>query len=493
MSSMFVDPIPDRQEVDKRLIALDTKVNACVATINQLQLGLHLIEYDVEEEALECHLSKLKHEFDDYHPPTETELDEQKRERARLRRELGLQQTELQSLLATKNEDEVLVLHYAEAIVAKLLAATDAAEKKQQEEEQGHEAEVSERLALRRSVLHEVDDAIKAGLEQKLQLHPVRPKSSNFYYMLSENRAVILRHAPIPPPSTAAGKAAGEAMSLPQDVMHIAVVTVHLDENQRITIDRGSVGVVVTEPYPSPDSDVCGGGMAYRGPLNQVCEPESRILYSRQEEEEAMMQGVPLPEPDPQPGSATYVDGSTYTGLWQRGRREGGGARVTSLNGDVFEGDFRGDAITGSGCKVYANGDKYDGEFVLGVRHGQGTYQCAAVNGGSCYEGGWAADRRTGQGTCVYPEEGYRYAGEWLNDARHGQGTLTALDERGAYEGPWTADSKHGEGAVHFTACGARYDGKWKKGVRCGQASAFSIEDQQAAEQYAAAAASEEN
>lgn len=46
----------------------------------------------------------------------------------------------------------------------------------------------------------------------------------------------------------------------------------------------------------------------------------------------------------------------------------------------------------------YANGERFEGDWVHGKRHGQGTYTYAD---GSVYTGQWDNDRIHGKGACV--------------------------------------------------------------------------------------------
>ena len=69
----------------------------------------------------------------------------------------------------------------------------------------------------------------------------------------------------------------------------------------------------------------------------------------------------------------------------------------------------------------YANGDVYDGEWVLDQRVGKGA--CRYRNG-EVFEGSWADDRWNGYGKLTQPS-GDVYVGEWREGQRHGEGTVT--------------------------------------------------------------------
>lgn len=46
----------------------------------------------------------------------------------------------------------------------------------------------------------------------------------------------------------------------------------------------------------------------------------------------------------------------------------------------------------------YKNGDRYEGEFDMGKKHGQGKYD---YNDGDYYDGEWKNDSADGQGTLM--------------------------------------------------------------------------------------------
>jgi|LauGreDrversion4_2_1035121.scaffolds.fasta_scaffold139958_4 hypothetical protein len=51
--------------------------------------------------------------------------------------------------------------------------------------------------------------------------------------------------------------------------------------------------------------------------------------------------------------------------------------------------------MVGQGIKLYPNGDRYEGEFVNGQRHGPGTY---FFKNGDVYDGNWFAGAEGGKG-----------------------------------------------------------------------------------------------
>jgi hypothetical protein len=90
---------------------------------------------------------------------------------------------------------------------------------------------------------------------------------------------------------------------------------------------------------------------------------------------------------------------------------------------------------------IYPFGDKYEGEWKEGKKHGKGTYSFAS---GSKYEGEWEEDKKHGKGTYSYASRD-KYEGEWKEGKKHGKGTYiyAPLDR---YEGVWKDDKRHGKG-----------------------------------------------
>lgn len=72
-----------------------------------------------------------------------------------------------------------------------------------------------------------------------------------------------------------------------------------------------------------------------------------------------------------------------------------------------------GPSSTGSEAEIY------EGEWLSGLKHGQGKAACRSHN----YEGLWESGKKNGKGTLTYAN-GWRYVGEWKNDLQHGAGSL---------------------------------------------------------------------
>lgn len=164
---------------------------------------------------------------------------------------------------------------------------------------------------------------------------------------------------------------------------------------------------------------------------------------------------------------------------------------------------------SGSGTAVYANGDRYEGEFFEGRKHGSGRYvfvskgksesdrlveaEMQNVDGGAaldessivavakkyqlshqivagiveygffpCYHGDYIRGKRTGQGI-MKNKDGTLYKGEFVENKREGQGVLYYTNGD-IYSGNWKGGLKHGYGTYHFSG-GGEYRGEWVKGI----------------------------
>jgi hypothetical protein len=97
---------------------------------------------------------------------------------------------------------------------------------------------------------------------------------------------------------------------------------------------------------------------------------------------------------------------------------------------------FKNDYYHGQGTFIWADGDKYVGEFKDGNQEGLGTFYSGSDNEfkGDKYVGGFKDDKRHGQGTYYYladnESKGDKYIGEYKDGNRNGLGTYYFSDGR---------------------------------------------------------------
>ena len=129
----------------------------------------------------------------------------------------------------------------------------------------------------------------------------------------------------------------------------------------------------------------------------------------------------------------------------------------------IAEGCVEGNCNNGKGTYIYADGEKYVGEFKDNNRNGQGTY---TYPDGEKYVGEWKDGIENGQGTYKWPD-GRKYSGEHKDGKANGQGTYIFPD--GAkYVGEWKDDKQHGQGTQTY-ANGDYCTGKFNNGKCLGK------------------------
>ena len=139
------------------------------------------------------------------------------------------------------------------------------------------------------------------------------------------------------------------------------------------------------------------------------------------------------------------------------------------------------DHITGHGVFVWANSDRYEGEFIGGERTGQGMY---TWHNGERYEGTFKGDQLQGTGRFFWPDgrrfegnfvdgqksgvgtfewqNGNRYVGQFANDAREGLGRFYWRDGT-VYEGTFVRNKMDGFGVKRSTDGQAEFQ-QWRDG-----------------------------
>ncbi|OWZ18881.1 Radial spoke protein 1 [Phytophthora megakarya] len=171
------------------------------------------------------------------------------------------------------------------------------------------------------------------------------------------------------------------------------------------------------------------------------------------------------------PLTKQWLRGEKYEGDFLRGLKHGHGTWQTRT-GDQYDGELKHGLYDGKGICVYgASGDVYDGDFVRGLRHGRGELR---FRNGSIYRGSFRLDNFHGFGKMSYGPGGIHgaYVGDFVNGKRHGQGGRTYGGDkpntanRNRYEGTWEDDEPHGTGVLERDGCTAV--GTFHRGMQTG-------------------------
>jgi uncharacterized caspase-like protein len=162
-------------------------------------------------------------------------------------------------------------------------------------------------------------------------------------------------------------------------------------------------------------------------------------------------------------GKGEYVSKAfKYQGEFLDGLKHGNGMYVWD-NGDRYDGRFAQDKPDGNGKYHFANGDSYEGDVKAGVIAGRGTY---STKGGDTFEGSFSSGKPHGVGVYRFAN-GDRYEGEMDQGRLQGKGRyLSKGGER--IEAPFVDGKAQGIGTYVF-ANGDRYEGEISSGVLSGQ------------------------
>ncbi|KAI4880512.1 hypothetical protein NFI96_012347 [Prochilodus magdalenae] len=173
---------------------------------------------------------------------------------------------------------------------------------------------------------------------------------------------------------------------------------------------------------------------------------------------------------------------SVYKGQWNRGKRHGQGTiyynqELTSW----YEGDWKNNHREGWGVRCYPSGCMYQGQWKDNMQHGEGTMRWFQL--GQQFTGHWVNGiQQHGQGTYTwflrrvlgsqYPLRN-EYKGEFVQGLRHGQGTFFYASGA-VYSGEWKHNQKHGQGKFVFKN-GCIFEGEFIND-RMAEFPAFSID-----------------
>ena len=169
-------------------------------------------------------------------------------------------------------------------------------------------------------------------------------------------------------------------------------------------------------------------------------------------------------------GVYTWGSGDKYEGGFMDGLFHGQGTHTYGngqWEGDKYVGEYKNGNMHGQGTYIYASGDKYEGKFKDGNWNGYGTYTYGiGGNEEEKYVGEFKDGQMHGQGTYTYSDK-KNYVGEWMKGQMHGQGTFTWADGD-KYVGEYKDGKQDGQGTYTYTD-GEKYRGQYKNGQRHGQ------------------------
>ncbi|MCU0341427.1 MAG: hypothetical protein MUE30_16230 [Spirosomaceae bacterium] len=111
-------------------------------------------------------------------------------------------------------------------------------------------------------------------------------------------------------------------------------------------------------------------------------------------------------------GIYVHESGERYEGDFRYGKRHGTGVQYYPDGRMKYKGDFRNDRREGYGAYYFTNGDKYVGLFLGNTPHGKGTYY---YTDGDRFVGIYENGKRNGQGT-LYRRNGQRQTGLYQDD-----------------------------------------------------------------------------
>lgn len=158
------------------------------------------------------------------------------------------------------------------------------------------------------------------------------------------------------------------------------------------------------------------------------------------------------------PGKFIYNDESIYSGEWKKGYQHGVGIYQNKEGKVVFEGEFFKGFFVSVGKFKYADNSCYSGRYYLKnsdpICHGYGRMNYCD---GSAYEGEFIHGVRQGEGI-MWMDNEKEYIGKWKNNVPDGYGRL--YDEE-SYEGEWKEGKMHGIGTYYFSD-GTELHGIWK-------------------------------
>ncbi len=187
-------------------------------------------------------------------------------------------------------------------------------------------------------------------------------------------------------------------------------------------------------------------------------------------EVEDYIEGQILEIPSGPYGEMEYDNGDRYEGRWHDGLRHGTG---TYIREDEMElrAEWKDGMAQNRGILTWFDGDdaeqEYTGFFKDNSLHGQGSMIWYDDNEPvQRYSGQWRDSQAYGTGSITF-EDGREYTGGWFDGRMHGRGRMTFPDGR-VYTGGFREGQPHGRGAMRLPE-GLMFRGVWQNGEPTGR------------------------
>lgn len=144
-------------------------------------------------------------------------------------------------------------------------------------------------------------------------------------------------------------------------------------------------------------------------------------------------------------GTYTWSIGDVYVGTWSGDAMDGTG-KYTFNTGEVLNGTFVGNSFASGSYTTTTEA----GHYIFTLEKGKPVALEMKLENGLCYDGGFSDSNLNGRGTLTYPS-GDEYVGDFVNGVRSGEGTYTW--KNGAYyTGAWSDDQMNGRGTYYYSS-----------------------------------------
>ena len=152
----------------------------------------------------------------------------------------------------------------------------------------------------------------------------------------------------------------------------------------------------------------------------------------------------------------------SFEGEWNKGERVKG--KIIWSDNSWYDGEMKNSYFNGYGTRVYSDGRKYVGYWVMGKRSGLGVLY--DDKGKVIYEGSFRDDTYNGQGTLNY-SDGRKCIGSFKDGKVHGHVTLYNAEGRKVYVGEVKNATFNGPG-IQYNENGSYMFGIWENGKKEG-------------------------